>query len=317
MRVGAGLIAAPAVIRPARAWLHPGASGQGQLAFNYIKDSTWTSNPNVSQYEAVLAGVVSWLNTNFAFASCTIDLALYVFNTTSIGSSFNTYFAYSGITDYAGTKSFLLGLPKDNLKNTAYATLPASDPSPNTNYIVTSAHYTSCTGGTLHNALQENGVHFMADGLNGISLDYTVNGSTCAAGKASLFYLMVHEITEVLGRISGLFAVSPFKTSSLDLFTFTANNTRSFSGTATGRYYSIDSGATNTGFDTNGDGAGHTPFYCLSNAGDAGGWGATYLSPYQEQTPTLGTPGIPLRGDVLLTAALWPTTAAGRAYAGI
>lgn len=71
------------------------------------------------------------------------------------------------------------------------------------------------------------------------------------AGAYDLIGIAEHEISEILGRASGLTQGSPFYTP-LDFLRYTGNGVQSFSSTDTGVYFSLDGGKTNIqGFNSN------------------------------------------------------------------
>lgn len=310
--------------RRSRAWLHPGKSSApppvvvGNLVLNLGLDSSWNTNPNVSQWNACLTQVVKEFNTFFNM-NVTLDyqIGYGTVNGTpvSLGTAQSEFFNQSGVTTYPQIKSGLLALPSDAVKAQAYATLPTSDPSPWTG--------TWAIHSGLWGVWQNNGTHVVnsppfsvnASGWStSVSWDTSLDGS-CAPGKVSLCGDMKHELSEVIGRWSGINPSTQIP-QPLDLFTYSSPGTRSWLWSAS-RYFSIDSGTTNTGGTDADNGGSSTAFYNTGANLDYGGWGGTYNSFFNEQVVQTGITSHWLPGDVALGAVCgWPLTAYGAWYAG-
>lgn len=149
--------------------------------------------------------------------------------------------------------------------------LPASDPTNGGHYWVATAEA---------KALGLMGPSGAVDGYVGFSSSYgfTYNNSNgVASGTYDFNGIVLHELTEVMGR--GLFVgndgIGPNSYTPLDLFHYSSQGTRDFSGTTAG-YFSLDGGTTNLDrFNTNPNGdfgdwassAGNDSFLAFSNSG--------------------------------------------------
>jgi len=171
------------------------------------------------------------------------------------GDSNYSYAGWIG-SGYANFKSFLLGLPDaatDPFKASAYAGLPASDPDPTGNgwvnisdWLATMAGITS-SGGNAGGGLPSTGFASFLDASD-----------TTGVTGGGLYPVILHEAREHFG---GYRSNSFPGNSTLDLFSFTAINTRYF-GKSANSYFSTDNGQTNKGtFNAPGVGV-----------GDAGDW---------------------------------------------
>jgi hypothetical protein len=286
------------------------------MAFSFIKsyEANWTSNANHAAWDAIISNIESYINTNFTIsASVAVTFGYGTVNGASLaGRSGGNQANYVGTKTYATVKSTLQGLPTDAVKTVAYANLPASDPSSFPNYTYTTALNAILTSGTDNNPLAKN---YMGWASSGVTWDLTADGSTCAAGQVSLWGIMFHEITELLGRSSRL---DVSQTTPLDLFVYTASGTRSFSTTAASRYFSYDGGVTNHGGT---DDVGTTAFYDGTHGttgDDWFGWGGSFHSPFNEQNLFTGQVLRPTAGDLKQLAVIgWPLSAAGETAAGL
>jgi hypothetical protein len=183
---------------------------------------------------------------------------------------------------YSALRGALIGNATSADQLSAANSLSASDPTPggNGNYWVATAE---------SKALGLMGASSATDGFIGFSntnaFTYnTTNGGSVAPGTFDFFGIAAHEISEVLGR--ALLVGGTVDTNSgpvtnswepLDLFHYSANGVRDFSGSTRG-YFSPDGGATNVdNFNTNSGGdfgdwansAGNDAFLAFSPSGVA------------------------------------------------
>jgi hypothetical protein len=157
----------------------------------------------------------------------------------------------------------------------AVNSLPATDPSPNGhgNYWVATAEA---------KALGLQGASSAVDGYVGFSSSFpftynATNGGTVAPGTYDFFGVAAHEISEVMGRelFVGNDGIGSNSYTPLDLFHYSANGVRDFSGTTAG-YLSFNGGVTDdNNFNTNRNGdfgdwassAGNDSYLAFSNSG--------------------------------------------------
>jgi hypothetical protein len=142
---------------------------------------------------------------------------------------------------------------------------------------------------------------------SGATFDLTQHGDSCAGGTYSLYGVMMHELTEGLGRACNISQNATLYAG--DLFSFSAASTRSFSGFS-GRYASGDGGTTDI-WDYNANSG--------ADAGDLAQVGSSFDG--------FGTPGLaPSRSSTvpllakdwqLMTLLGWGLTSTGLANAGI
>ncbi|MBV8912522.1 MAG: NF038122 family metalloprotease [Acetobacteraceae bacterium] len=250
LAVIAALIAAPAA--PSMA-----------LTINTSFDSSVTSQANAltiegafnqatAAFQSILANPVtvnvkvSWGNIN---GQALPSNALGVSSTSLYG-----YFSY------AQMKSWLTASAATAADRQAYATLPATAPAGESQYVLTSAQAKAL------GLVAPNGTAL--DGSIGFGASpYDFNPSDgISAGTYDFVAVAEHELSEVLGRISGLSSSAPAYATALDLFRFTSDGVRTFSYTGNG-YFSIDNGTTDL-----------ANFNHSTSGGDRGDWYSTSLT---------------------------------------
>jgi hypothetical protein len=183
---------------------------------------------------------------------------------------------------YSALRSALIANATSPDQIAAVNSLPASDPTPGGtgNYWLATAEA---------KAVGLTGASSATDGFIGFSntnsFTYnTANGGSVAPGTFDFFGIAAHEISEVLGRallVGGTVFTDTGNVNNswepLDLFHYSANGVRDFSGNTRG-YFSPDGGATNVdNFNTNPNGdfgdwassAGNDAFLAFSPAGVA------------------------------------------------
>lgn len=262
------------------------------------------------------------MNTFFNL-NCTINYQWDFASTAGFGnpSSFTTNLTYTSPVTYSALHTTLLSQPTDALKTIAYSSanlptteagLTGSPPVSGTVYSWPTALNTVYTNGTFpFNSLAPLGVIINT----GATWSATTDGSS-TSGHVSLYGAIAHEFTEALGRDTSL---ANSNIGPLDLFVFKSNNVRSWLKTDT-RYMSYHNGSSNdTTSDAPNGGSGIQGNY-NSSTGDWGGWGGSYVSPFNEQNLTYanGNFGLMLPGDVRQMALLgFPLTTYGAWYAGV
>jgi hypothetical protein len=191
----------------------------------------------------------------------------------ALGESETFFNQYS----YAAIRNDLIADATSADQISAVNTLPGNDPSPGGN-----GHYWVSTAEAK--AIGLSGPSSATDGFVGFANNFgftynTTNGGPVAPGTYDFFGVAAHEITEVLGRMLfvGNAGIGSNSFTPLDLFHYSSNTVRDFSGTTPG-YFSLDGGATNlNNFNTNPNGdfgdwaasAGNDSFLAFSAAGVA------------------------------------------------
>lgn len=282
------------------------------LNLNSTFTSGWNANANKTAFNAVLTQVLADINTYFNI-NCSID---YQWDYGSSPGSANTSIVFTSPVTYAAMLSLLAGVPSDALKAIAYssANLPTSEGLLSAPYSGTVYSWPAGLDSILKGTTWTNNVPFTYLGTtisNSVTWSTAADGST-SSGQSSLYGVIWHELSEALGRSTQL---GNSNISTLDLFVFKSSSVRSWLKTDT-RYFSYHNGASN---DTTPDVNSGLGFY-NSGTGDWGGWGGSYVSPFNEQnfTTSNGKSGYPLPGDIRQLAALgWPLTSAGEAFAQV
>jgi FG-GAP-like repeat len=196
----------------------------------------------------------------------------------ALGESQTEFNSYS----YSAIRTALVANAGSAVQISAANTLPASDPTPggNGNYYASTAEARALGLSGPSSAL-DGFVGFASTGSATFTYN-TTNGGSVAPGTYDFFGVAAHEISEVLGR--DLFVgnqdgqgIGPNSYTPLDLFHYSSNGVRDFSGTSAG-YFSFDGGATNVdNFNTNPSGdfgdwassAGNDAFLAFSGSGHA------------------------------------------------
>jgi hypothetical protein len=245
------------------------------LIINVSYDSSVNSAP--SAFTTAFAAAVQFLENTFTNPiTVNIDVGYGEIgpNNTPLGSNAlgesNTFF--NNYT-YTQVKNALVADTSSADQVSAGNSLPASDPTPggNGNYWMATAEA---------KALGLMGPSGAVDGYIGFSsnLPFTYNDSSgVASGTYDFNGVALHELTEVLGRelFVGNDGIGSNSFTPLDLFHYSSNGVRDFSGTTAG-YFSPNGGATNLdNFNTsvNGDfgdwagSAGNDSFLAFSNSG--------------------------------------------------
>ncbi len=172
-------------------------------------------------------------------------------------------YVYTDFT-YAQVEAYLrraaAANPSDIALVTAAADLPAKDPSGLNDYAITEAEAAALGIVSPVSASLDGYVGFNS----GLAYDFSTSG-VAAAGEYQLESLAEHEISEVMGRLSGISSAKPTQATPYDLFRYSAKGKPSF-GYGASAYFSIDGGATDLAS------------FNASGGGDRGDWLTTAQS---------------------------------------
>lgn len=256
-------------IAGAAALLGLGAAGAAQaMAIIPIYDSSITSRSNAAAIEAAFGAVASEFDKAFATnVTVKIGVSWGKVDGASLGSGNLAAsrmpllggFAYSGVTGIFHADA--LANPTDANMATLAAHLPTTSPAGSRGFAIPYAEAQAV--GYLPATLR------VDSGYVGFSSsavwDYSpANG--VSAGAYDFQGMAAHEISEVLGRVTGLYASNPTYATPLDALRYSAPGVSSFSYSQPA-YFSIDGGRTNLG-DFNVSGGGDRTDW-RSIAGDA------------------------------------------------
>jgi hypothetical protein len=242
------------------------ASASPSLALTIVGnyDDSITSLANASTVEAAFAQAGSNIDAMFT-DPVTVNInvswgsvAGQSLPSSSLGSSSTSLYGYYS---YPQMKSMLTQSATTAADRSAIATLPASAPAGQSRYVITAAQakalgVVSPTGGV--------------DGSIGFGNNNYTFGQSGAAAPGTYDFVGVaeHEITEVMGRISGLSSTSPSFATAEDLFRFSGTGVPSWDYNASS-YFSIDNGATDlANFNDSGSGGDRGDWLSTSSTND-------------------------------------------------
>lgn len=246
------------------------ASSAFGLTINFTYDSS-VVNLGTTEYGQVQTAL-NYVSSQFAGEYTNpISVNVYVQATSNSGvlgqSSGEPLYGYT----QDSTHSSYTPLRSALLANDPGVSLPASDPSPGG---ANQWYFTKAEGKALNllaNDSTSDGTFTFGTNFGG---SYTFDPNNRAVpGEVDFIGVAEHEVSEIMGRIPGLGTSGyylPF-----DLYRFTAANTRSFSSTASGVYFSTNNGVTNLrGFNSisgadpqDWDSARNDSFNAFSNSG--------------------------------------------------
>ena len=208
------------------------------LTFNTTFESSVTTSPYADQFKTAFQAAANTFASAFVnpvTVNLQVGLGTLAGSTvTSLGVSGSAgYGSYS----YSQMSSMLRATATSSYDRTAYASLPAINPAGSRSYTLTPAlakalGVAPATGGGI-------------DGYIGFGGSYSFDFNRTdgiAAGSYDFMGVAMHEISHVLGRVSGLIA-SPVNALPIDAFRYTAPGTASFDYNAS-TYFSIDGGVT-------------------------------------------------------------------------
>jgi hypothetical protein len=228
------------------------------LVFNTIWDTSISSRQDATvieqavlseeaRYTAALASPVT-VNIKVSWGK----VANSVLSSTALGASIDQLVGYK---TYAQVAALLNAAATTTSDLTAAAALPASMPAAGNQYVIPRALAKAlgvipATSTTIDGYIGfGSGVAFTFNDTNGV-----------AAGTYDFATITSHELSEVLGRVTGLYTAAPAFATPLDVFRYSAPGVTSFSYSAPA-YASIDGGVTSLGWFNN------SPY-----GGDRGDW---------------------------------------------
>jgi len=227
------------------------------LTFNTSWDPSITSLANAgtveqafttaeSRLSAILANPVT-VNVNVSWGK----LGTQALPTGALGASSTSLYGYF---TYSQMKSWLTAAATTAADKAAITTLPATSPTGSVQYVLTAAQAKALGLVAPTGTSVDGSVGFASN-------NYTFSEANGTAANTYDFIAVAeHELTEVLGRMSGLSSSTPSFGTALDLFRFSSPGVRTFSYTGTG-YFSINNGTTDL-----------ANFNHLTGNGDRGDW---------------------------------------------
>lgn len=259
--------------------------------------SSVTSLSNAKTIEASFDAAAKVLETDLkAPVTVTVDVDWGNLDGTALSSgnvSESLAKDYDGYT-YAEVSSYLKTAAATNPKDTnlaaAAASFPAKDPISLNSFDITSADAKAL--GLLPPTMTA------LDGYVGFSSSalYDFSTTTAVSGEYDFEALALHELSEVLGRGSGLTSSRPTQATLMDLFRYASSGIHSFSYTGSS-YFSINGGKTDLGA------------FNVTGAYDRGDWASSVANNVQDALSTTGKMLTLSTADLAALDALgWDTT---------
>jgi hypothetical protein len=210
------------------------------MFINITYDSSVTSLTNAAQVEAAFnfaAQTIQNLYTNPITMKVTV-----IWGNTGLGASSFSY--YTGIT-YKQVTNFLNSSQTSTSDKSALASLPANNPAPADNWFLPTVEAKLFNFGDTN--FNDGSITFASNQV------YTLDpNNRTVPGKFDFIGVAEHEITEIMGRSTGILSSGAMP---YDLFRFTNSAARSFDPNGTNAFFSIDNGLTALDhYNTNGNG---------------------------------------------------------------
>ncbi len=208
------------------------------MIINLTYDSSITGLGNAAQVESAInlaAQVLEVLYTNNIAVNITASFS----SSVGLGES---QFGLTGNPSYAQVTNFLRAARTTLADSNSVASLPASDPTSGGTWWIPDAEAKALGGvfGIATNDPASDGNVLFASTVTN-ALNPTNRG---VSGQFDLTSVAEHEMTEVLGRSSGLKSIDGNGYVPYDLFRFTSSGTRTVNPNDTGVYFSVNNGVT-------------------------------------------------------------------------
>jgi hypothetical protein len=220
------------------------ASGSHALVITPVFATSITSLSNAATVEGAIRQAIGVFDTDFTSSTnIEIEFSWGTVDGQRVASgdvSESISYLYTGFT-YANIVSDLREAaatnPTDSVLVSAVAHLPMTDPLGQSHFDITEAD-AQALGLTPPSGM---GV----DGYVGFNSSdaYSFNPSSTPSGHYDFVALAEHEMSEVMGRLSGLYSSSPAYATPYDLFRYSAPGRNSFSYSAPA-YFSVNGGVT-------------------------------------------------------------------------
>jgi len=204
------------------------------LIISPFYDSSVTSRADYAQIQTAFNYAASQYSDLYS-DNITINITVKADAAVGLGQSLTQL---KGSYSYTQIRNLLINDATTADDAAAISTLPTNDPNGGGNYLLSKAQA---------KALGVNGVTG-SDGTFTFAANqsYTFDPNNRAvAGKYDFIGVVEHEITEIMGRNSGLQAAGFPYYLAFDLFRYTSAGNRSMTTSGTGVYFSLDGGTTN------------------------------------------------------------------------
>lgn len=233
------------------------------LTFNLSYDSSVTNNLNAASIEGATQFVANEFSNLFT-NNVTLNIDVVASSSISLGQS--NVSGYYLIDNYNQVRSALIN-------NTPFlanspSSLPSSDPGVSSTFFIPNAE-AKALGFTPQNAFVQGPDHNNYDGIFTFNPTVSYSFNKTNTGGYDFISLAEHELSEIMGRSSGVTVSNKFYATPYDLFSFTSPGVRSYNTQVTGAYFSLDNG--NTSLNT---------FNNSSNGGDSRDWSGNTLDSF-------------------------------------